>query len=510
MYNVINIYLNAICLAWKKGVTKKMGFISEEKLLKVLMGFNPWWITGKVPKEFTKPFKRTAFYETKKKLSNEQLRRIVLLSGARRVGKTTIMYQLIEDLLSSGIVPKHILYVSFDHPLLKFCEIDEIIKVFVDNISGEDRKIYLFFDEIQYADNWDKWLKVLYDLNPLYKIIATGSASPVISSKSAESGVGRWIEVKIPTLSFYEYIQLIGVEDIPVLSEQINPIDLAGVDKQDIASLLISLRNLQKHLQRYLLVGGFPEIALADDIPYAQRIMREDIVDKVLKRDMTALFKIRNVAELEKIFLYLCIHSSQIISIESIAKEIRVSRTTVANYLELLKQSNLIYISNPAEIGGKKVLKSRPKIFLADAAIRNAVLMLEDDILTNPDEMGIIVETTVFKHIASFYYDKLPKIGYYRENRTSKEVDIVVSLPSGKILIETKYRENPDITEKEAIVALANDPNVKNAVVVTKSEEDYGVLPYKTKTPVIKIPAYAFLYLLGRAEKERVMPLSLP
>lgn len=93
--------------------------------------------------------------------------------------------------------------------------------------------------------------------------------------------------------------------------------------------------------------------------------MREDIVDKVLKRDLPALYNIRNPLELERIFLYLCNVSSEIVSYDSIAKELNgVSRPTVENYVRYLESANLIYISNPVHIEGKKFLKPSRKYIL--------------------------------------------------------------------------------------------------------------------------------------------------
>jgi predicted AAA+ superfamily ATPase len=480
-----------------------MGFIDREKVLRVLMGFNPWWVTGEVARENRKPVRRLAFYEARKILSHKSLRRVVLLSGARRVGKTTVLYQLIENLLAAGTPSNSILYVSFDHPVLKFYTMGELLALFQETIALEDERLHLFFDEVQYTADWDKWVKTLYDQHPYYQIVATGSASPILAAKATESGVGRWVSVRVPTLSFYEYVELKQLKETPSLAGVTKPTELHRKSKQELATLMRALYVLEKHFGRYLLVGGFPEIALTGDIAFAQRLMREDIVDKVLKRDMTALFGVRNVAELEKVFLYLCFHSGGIIVQDTIAKEIGVSRPTAANYLELLIQANLIYISNPVEIGGKKLLKARPKVYLADAAIRNAVLLLGNEVLTDPDEMGVLVETSVFKHIHSFYYPERPAVGYYRDPKTQKEIDIVVSFPVGKILIEVKYREDAAIRPDEAIVDLARDKETR-AIIVTKRSSDFGVLEYDTRFPMVKIPAFAFLYLLGHAERKAV------
>ena len=95
---------------------------------------------------------------------------------------------------------------------------------------------------------------------------------------------------------------------------------------------MLQLSKVQNHFNRYLLVGGFPELALAENDIYAQQIMREDLVDKVLKRDLPSLYSIRNATKLERIFLYLCNVSSEIVSVDAIAKELGgVSRPTISS-----------------------------------------------------------------------------------------------------------------------------------------------------------------------------------
>lgn len=478
-----------------------MSIVGEERLLKVLFSFNPWWTTGNVPKDSTKPVKRFAYYEAYKVLHHRTIRRSLVLCGARRVGKTTILYQLIEHLLSSGVSGKQIIYISLDHPLMKFCTIGEIVEIYETNVAGSSEDLYLFFDEVHYANDWNLWLKHFYDHRPTWKIVATGSASPVLAAQVSESGVGRWTVIRIPTLSFYEYCDLLNLPDRPRL-RSVKPSQLSKLDPFELADIMRSLSVLQKHFHRYLLLGGFPEIALSDDVPFAQRLLREDVVDKVLKRDITVLFGVRNVAELEKVFLYLCIHSGGLITIDTVAKEIGVARQTVVNYLNILEAANLMYVSQPVDISGKKVLKTKPKVYIADAAIRNAVLMA-DDVLTDPEEMGIIVETAVYKHVASFYYQRQTRVGYYRQRNKEKEVDIVVDYPPlGWLLIEVKYRDQYRIGKKDAIVELADDPHTVAAMVITKRPEDFGVLDVNTKTPIIQIPAFAFLYMLGHAEKQ--------
>ncbi|WP_439951257.1 ATP-binding protein [Carboxydothermus islandicus] len=486
-----------------------LSIATPENILKILYSYNPWWRNNNLPREFIKPIKRFAYYEALEQLLHPDLRRFVILSGARRVGKTTILYQMIETLLQKGIDTKKIIYISFDHPLLKFCNMNEIIEIYETNISPSE-ETYLFLDEIQYTGDWDKWLKVFYDTKPAWRVVATGSASPVLVQGATESGVGRWSVIQVPTLSFYEYCQITNVEEIPQLDSEITPLVLQKLKAYELHDLMYRLAPLQKHFHRYLIVGGFPELALSKDDYYAQRILREDVVDKVLKRDIPSLFNIRNAVVLEKVFLYLCFNSSNIINIATISKELdNTPAVTISNYLHYLERANLIYLSYPVSLDGKKILKARPKIYIADPAIRNAVLML-DNVLTDPKELGIMVETAIYKHLAAFYYRLNIKVGYYRQTGgKEKEIDVVVDHPQGKILVEVKYRENASIKEDDAIVSksLANE-NVIASFIITKKSEDYGLMPFADKVPIMRIPAFAFLYLLGHTEKNQILRIN--
>jgi len=475
-----------------------MAIISKEGLLKVLVSYNPWWKAGVVNPKLSKTYKRFAFYEAMKRLNQTDIRRTVVLTGTRRVGKTTIQYQMIEALLQSGVPPQKIVFISMDHPMLKLSAMNEILECYHENIYPE-QDVYYFFDEIQYAQDWDKWLKAIYDMQPDTKMVATGSASPVLIKGSQESGAGRWSAIQVPTLSFYEYCELLNV-DRPNLPNDLKITPLLYKTQQERTQIMLQLSKVQNHFNRYLQVGGFPELALADNDILAQQVMREDVVDKVLKRDLPSLYKIRNATELERIFLYLCNVSSEIVSIEAIAKELNgVSRPTVENYIDYLESANLIYQSWPVNMAGKKVLKASPKIYIADAAIRNAVLM-DDSMLSDPVEMGKVVETAVYKHVAAFYYQQAASVGYYRGGKRGKEIDVVVEYSNSKnILIEVKYREGAPIPDDSAIVELSGEAAA--SIVVTKTADDFGVHNTKSGKDLIRIPAFAFLYLLGHAEK---------
>ncbi|NLP48684.1 MAG: ATP-binding protein [Clostridiales bacterium] len=482
-----------------------MSVTSKEGILRVLRAFNPWWVSGTVNPILCPDYKRFAYYEAMKRLESEDIRRTVVMTGTRRVGKTTIQYQMIDALIKQGVSPQRIVFVSLDHPMLKLAEFNEILESYHENIYA-NQDAYYFFDEVQYATDWSGWLKTIYDTQPETKVVATGSASPALIRGSTESGAGRWTIIQVPTLSFYEYCALIGLPDLQ-LDANLKPSLLLKMTQQERGQIMNKLLAVQNHFTRYLQVGGFPELALASNDILAEQVMREDVVDKVLKRDLPALYNIRNATELERIFLYLCNVSSEIVAIDTMTKELNgVSRQTAQNYIEYLASANLIYLSYPVELGGKKILKAKPKIYISDAAIRNAVLM-DSEILSNPVEMGRMVETAVYKHVAAFYYQKATRVGYYRGGNKNKEIDIVVDYPNiAHILIEVKYREQAPIHDDDAIVE--HSEKAISSIIVTKRADDFGEHLSGSGKKLLRIPAFAFLYLLGHAEKNGYRGIS--
>ena len=480
-----------------------MAIVSDTQVIKVLQQYNPWWRTPSTIKEESKPQKRLAYYEALKTLTHKSIRRFAVLSGMRRVGKTTILYQIIEHLIDEGINPKNILYATFDNPILKLVNVENVLSIYESMYPIEGTR-YIFFDEVQYTENWELWMKVIYDSRKDIRLIATGSASPILEKGSADSGIGRWSVLKIPTLSFYEYCRLLDL-DLPHLPENLRLSELQDFGSAQLGDLMNKFIPLQNHFNRYLMIGGFPELVLSDDDSYAQRMLREDVVDKVIKRDVLSLFNIRSPLLMEKLFLYLCMNSTEIFNATTAAKELEnVSITTIDNYIKALEMSNLIYLAKPMHVGSKGALKGRPKIYVADAAIRNAVLMI-DDVLSDEKELGAMVETTVYKHMVSFYQGIPAQLGYFRKAKDNqKEVDVVAELPRQKILCEVKYRNQSHIAATDAIVELCQDEKAKvtNAFLITKRLDDFGITSHKTIVPILRVPAIAFLYILGRTEAE--------
>jgi predicted AAA+ superfamily ATPase len=217
---------------------------------------------------------------------------------------------------------------------------------------------------------------------------------------------------------------------------------------------------------------------------------------------MTALFGVRNVNELEKLFIYLCLHSGGILAHQACARDLGTTATTVANHLTLLEQANLVYRLPPSGLGGKQVLKARNKYYLVDAALRNAVLLRGEEIHTRPEEMGTIVETTVLRHLYAYYYRDTPEIVYWRDAATQREVDIIVRSPAYVLPFEVKFRENPQLDLKSGLGTYCASEKPRQAYLVTKREMDFAVTRLEgLPTTFLKIPAHILCYLLGQSER---------
>jgi predicted AAA+ superfamily ATPase len=397
-----------------------------------------------------------------------------------------------------------VLFLSLEHPLLKIPNLLELLRIYHENIHPAGSPTLLLLDEVHYSPDWDVSLKTLVDHHPEYRILATGSATLATRKALAESGAGRWVTVSIPTLSFYEFIR-VREEPVPELPAGLSPRTLFEMDVPDRSGVSASLRPLLPLFQRYLLLGGFPETARLDDVPLSQQLLREDVVDRVLKRDLTALFGVRNVQELERLFIYLCYHTGGIFQAATCAGELGLNANTVTNHLDHLEQAHLVYRLNPFGLGGKQILKPRQKVHLVDAALRNAILMRPETVLQHPGEMGMIVESTVLRHIIAYQMRQSFEVAYWRQAKGNKEtgpeVDIVLSTPGQTVPFEVKYRESASMDADSGLARFCASEGLDRGYLVTKSERDFGVTTLaKQNGRFLKVPAHIFAFITGRAE----------
>lgn len=471
---------------------------SRPDLMAVLRQYNPWWVGDPVPDLPT--WRRAAFRDLRTWVTEPPAQRAVLLGGARQIGKTTLLLQTIDSLVASGVPPANILYATFDHPLLKLAGLDEVLKLWREIEPAAEGPEFLFLDEIQVARDWQVWLKHQVDFHKNRRIVVTGSATPLVAD-GQESGVGRWHTLKLATLSFFEYLQLKGIPLPPV--PEVNSLQkIAEWPSSEFSRVSELARPLVAHFHDYLLRGGFPQCAQVPSLDLAQKLLREDIVDKVLKRDMTALFGVRRVLELEQTFLYLCLHDGGLLDIPDLCKNLEVKKPTALNFISLLEATHLIHRLPPHGYG-KKILRARYKIYLADAAIAPSVLLKGRALLDDPAGLGRAVETSFFKHVFTRYYARSIGFSYWRGNR-NEEVDLVAETGSRLVPFEVKYRsQKTGLGELKGMAALCREERIPHGYVITREITDFSVLELPDSaadTRLIKIPAALACFWLGQSE----------
>jgi predicted AAA+ superfamily ATPase len=527
--------------------------VSKNELMSVLSQFNPWW-GGETIADLPS-WQRASFQELFNWVYSPQTPRAILLSGARQVGKTTLLLQAIDSLLKKGVSPSNILYATFDHPIIKMSSIDAVLEAWREREPKAHGAEYLFLDEAQFIRDWGTWVKHQVDFNKERRIIFTGSAMPLIYA-GQESGYGRLHTIKLTTLSFYEYLELKKtkeeeniksfisyfkkfnsnnkLEKISNLNFTQNIENIKSYNPKDLFKeipfkplslpklpALKSLRELFSwpehefyrvselaapyvgHFHEYLIRGGFPETAKIENTNQAQRLLREDIIDKALKRDMTALFGVRNILELEQTFLYLCMNDGGLLDMPDLCGNLEIKRPTAQSFIDLLERTHLIYRLQPFGYG-KDILRAKYKIYLADAAIAPAVLLkgkriLEDD----PSALGVATETAVFKHIFTHYYHETSVHFSYWRGKKNHEVDLIAEANNHIIPFEVKYRtQHTGARDLKGLLELCEEKSIKHGYVITKKLDDFGLLKNinSSNTQIMRVPATLLCYWMGLLE----------
>lgn len=409
---------------------------------------NHWWATGKVKEGFTPPYRRVLFREILKYL---ELRQAVGIVGLRRVGKTTLLYQLVDHLIKGKINPKHIVYFSFDEAKV---EIRELFRIYEENIIKkkiENEKIFVFLDEIQKLGDWQNKVKVFYDLYPNLKFFISGSASLDILLKAKESLAGRIFYFHLDLLSFEEFLELKGKK---VKEMKANP-DLWK-------------RELRIELNNYLL-KPFPEIVNSSD-ELAKKYIKESIIDRIILKDLRDLFEIRGLDAIEKIITFIASNPGLIINLDDLAKDFGISRQVSSNYLYYLQCCFLVRQLRNFRSSMRAASRKLKKYYLLHPCFSLALASVES---------GKIAENLVqFKAKADYYW---------RER--DKEIDFI--LKNKKLLpVEVKYKREVREKELKGLLKFMERFKLKQALVIT---DDYEAKKSINAKKVSFIPLWKWL-----------------
>jgi predicted AAA+ superfamily ATPase len=320
--------------------------------IETLKKWNPWWVYGSVPKDRL-GLRREGLLNRLYILV--KAKEIVSITGVRRSGKSTILYQLIDVLLSENIPSKNILYFNFDEPLPEndVNILDKVYNAFLELNNPQGRQ-YLFFDEIQNVREWERWVKTQYDLHSKrLKFFITGSNTSMLSDSLAKLLTGRMLPHEVYPLSFREYLAFNGFE-------------LKDMDLQR--------GEIKHHLMKYLEEGGFPEAVLDKNSELNRQRLRE-YFNSILFRDIVSTREIKESAKLAELSQYVATNIAVVFSYNKISKAINLNINTMKEYLHYLQQAYLVFQVNHFSYSLKETLaiQKPKKMYLIDNGMRNSV-----------------------------------------------------------------------------------------------------------------------------------------
>lgn len=409
---------------------------SRQDYLDALISQNPWQHLGQVPESLAFRTARPLARELWRTMVQEPRRYQVVL-GPRRVGKTVTLYQTIQRLIREGIEPRRLWFMRLDHPLFMDFGLDQWVKAIMRRESPkEEEPIFLFLDEVNYAPLWDKWLKTFHDERWPVRVVATSSSTAALVGPNKESGIGRWSEQHLAPYDFLEYLELRGIG-----SPDPGP---SGSLQEAIARstpLKYDTLALQKHLEDFLLIGGFPELLTAlksdeiqNEMIRSQQVLRSEAVQRVTGMDIPQVFDVRDPLTLERLLCVLAGQMCGLMNITRLATMMEKNRETVLLYIRHLETAYLIFtLSNYART--EEVIQRRGrKVYFVDGAVRNAALQRGVRPLNDPVEKGSLYENVAASHLRMLALQRGSRLFHWRDG--DHEVDLVYDDTDGPLAFE--------------------------------------------------------------------------
>jgi len=437
--------------------------IPKKLILEKIKDINHHWVDGFISKENLSLKKRKYFELFFPLVSNFLVNRAVILMGPRRIGKTIMLYQAIQEFINSGFHANDIVYIPLDITQFYYYSLEDLINFYKKIFDKQDiENCVIIFDEIQTLDGWDRELKTLVDQFRNTKFIASGSAAGALKRQSQESGAGRFVDFMLPPLTFYEYLELLDLTDELIIfnDEKTKAIESKNIDE------------LNKEFINYINYGGFPEAIFNEEIrENPARFIRESIIDKVIQKDLPSIYGIANVRELDSFFRYLIYQTGNEISYQGLSQSSGITKNNIIKYIEYLEAAFLIKVIKRVDENGTKMkVNNFLKVYITNPSMYSAVwgLISEEDTQT----LGHLVETAFFSQcmhntrwVNRLYYARFSKGG---------EVDMVHLGNDFKVswCVEVKWSnsqiKNPKSSLKNLIKFCKNN-NIEKAHITTKS-----------------------------------------
>jgi len=405
-----------------------------------LLEWNPWWNTGKVPSNWT-GHRRKQLEDLADRMQGKE---ITMVTGVRRSGKTTLLFQVIDRLLSSGIPPENILFANLNDASFTGVTLDEIRDSYL-QLHGPRGRIFYFLDEIQEIGGWEKWALKGYELKRDEKVVVTGSSSVLLFGEYISVLTGRTNTINVYPLDFPEYLEFNGY---------FIPAHPRGDDRNTILH----------HLDNYMRRGGFPELQYRTDV------IPTDILsgyfNDILVRDVLLHNKV-DAASILRFSKYVMTNIAKPMTYRSLHNATGLSVDTIKSYIAILERVYLAWSMPFFSYSYKKTLEDqRPKkYYCIDNGLRNAVSFRFSD------DLGRLAENMVYLEMMK----RGGALGYWKG---SNEIDFVFMDESGGTeLINVCYSDSiPDREFKgfEEFVSEHGKPKIGMRIITRDTEGKIG------------------------------------
>ena len=331
---------------------------------------------------------------------------IKVMTGIRRSGKSVILELIKGELLESGVSPSYFISINFEDMRYSHLYTAEALhEEILTRVNGIEGKVYLFFDEIQEVENWEKCvnsLRLVLDCD----IYITGANAKLLSGELATYIAGRYVEFVIYPFSFAEFLELYRT----VIPED----------------------SVQSVFQRYLISGGMPYLS---NLRYEEEPSKQyltDVFNSAQLKDVVKRNRVRDVDLLERIVAYVMGNVGTVFSASSLAKFLKsehrtVSTDTILNYIRYCCDAYLFYQAKRQDVQGKQILASNEKYYIADHGIREAVFG------GNMKDINLTLENIVYMELLRRGYKvTVGKVG-------TKEVDFVCDRRGERLYVQVAY-----------------------------------------------------------------------
>lgn len=472
----------------------------------VMAPYNPWW--GDLGGDFAglPAFRRDVFDELYADV--RQLPQMVSVTGPRRVGKSTLLLQCIQQLIADApdgpAQARRIAYFSMQDPALELPGFDadrwfnQLVAVAAQ--QAKDGPVYLFLDEIQRFPRWELYLKKFYDLRTPVRFVVSGSASTPIFRKSRESLLGRIKDFHVLPFSFREWVHFEASD--PKASSMLGFFGRL-IQQRQPSSLIEILKHVEDGwgsvtidlIEEFFFEGGFPEVWNLPSLLAKQEYLYQNQVERVIFEDLLVAAEFRKPEMLRRFYLGLLKDPGRETNLSQVSTELGMVRSTIESYFPLLEATDLVWRLHKHTSTKATPKAGNFKTYLVDLAVRNAVMKLsQEQMAADPTLMGAYAENVVANHLRR--WPGLVELGYWR--RSNDEIDFIVDLGTTRIAVEVKYRNQ--VLDKDVLKAarLAQTHGCEACVVVSKEPlpaEVLARLKAAAPLPLAVVPLAAFLML---------------